>query len=279
MKKALIIFLILFAVAGTGLYFGAGVILNIASRAAIKYLSAQIEERGIWIKEADFRSVSFRIPNSATWRKLSPKGKVVLQDLPLSGREFAVTLDEFTAGLEHFRDRLFFIKVKGLKVLLEERLQSDYQNPSQEGDLLTVDYVKMKFQFDVTRPREIIPKVAALAQDLAGLLLNGKCFTFAELSGTLNFTMNEKRVETSFLVERRGNESVLILDQEDLEKISAELEEKLNQVEIGLLSENPLKVPQLLRITSYAQDVAEEAHAKNAQVPEDAYRHVLFSYF
>lgn len=278
MKKAFVILLLTLAVPAAGFYFGAGAVLDRASRIAIQYLSAQAEERGLEIKEADFQSVSFRFPSAATWRKLSLSGKIALQDLPLSDREFAFTLDEFTLGLESFRGRMLFIKAKGLDVLLKERLKRDFEEFPREGDRLVGDYLETKFQFDFTRPRETLSAAAALAQDLAGLLIHGRCLTFVEFSGAMNFMIDEKRVETDFRVERKGNESVLILDQGDLEKISEELEERLNQTEIRLLSEHPLKVPQLLRISTYAQKAAEEAHEQNPSVPEDAYRHVLWSY-
>lgn len=278
MKKAFVVLFVVLGVLAAGFYFGAGVVLDRVSRVAVNYLSAQAEERGIEIKEADFQSVSLRFPSAVTWKKFSLIGKVALQDLPISDREFALTLDEFTLGLESFRDRMFFIKVKDLNVLLKERPKRDFEEFPREGDRLIGNYLETKFRFDVAKPREVISAATVLAQDLVRLLVHGRCLTFVEFSGTMNFTISEKRVETDFRVERMGNESVLILDERDLEKISAELKERLNQTEIRLLSEHPLKVPQLLRISTYAQDAAEEAYERNASVPEDAYRHVLWSY-
>ncbi len=278
MKKALIIFLIILAVIAVGFYFAAGKILEVASRTAIKYVTAEVEQRGVHIDQADFKSASFHFPNGASWRKLLLSGKVVLQDLPLSGRRFVFTVNEFTIGLESFRERMFFIKVKDLEALLKERPKEYSSQLPEEGDHLVVHYFETRFQFDFSQPSQILPMAAALAQDLAGLFFNGRCSTFVEFSGAMNFTMDDRPVQAEVRVERRGNESVLMLDPASLEKISARLEERLNPIEINLLSENPLKAPRLLRISVYAQDAADEAHKKNPAVPEDAYRHVLWSY-
>ncbi len=278
MKKVLIAFLIIVCVLTLIFYFALGRILDVASRVAIRYLIAEIEPRGIQIDQAGFGSVSVHLPNGATWKKLHLSGKVALRDLPLSGRSFDFKLNELTIGLDNFAERIFFIKAKGLDALLKERPEENSTEIPPGGDHLIGDYLATKFKFDFTHPNEALPMAAALAQDLLGLLLNGRCSTFVEFSGAMNFTMNDKAVQTDFQVERRGNESVLILDPESLEKLSSELKERLNQIEISLLSENSLKAPQLLRISLHAQHAAEKAHEKNPAVSEDAYRHVLWSY-
>ena len=280
MKKALVVFLISLGIICLGFYFAAGAILNVVSRSTIQFLSTEAEQHGIDIDEADFKSVSFRFPTGAIWRKLLLTGKVALIDLPLSGRPFAFSLDEVAVGLENYQNRTFFIKAKGLDALVKERPKENGTSRSEGGDHLVGDFLAAKFNFDFTHPTQLIPQAAALAQDLLGLLLHGRCLTFIEFSGFINFTMGEdgKLIRTYFRAERRGNESVLIMDPESLEKISGELKERLNNVEINFISENALKAPELLRITIYAQDAAEEAHRKNPAVPEDAYRHVLWSY-
>ena len=52
----------------------------------------------------------------------------------------------------------------------------------------------------------------------------------------------------------------------------------MTDLEIALIAEYPLRAPDLLLIKKYAERTAMTAHEKDRSVPEDAYRHVLWSY-
>ena len=48
--------------------------------------------------------------------------------------------------------------------------------------------------------------------------------------------------------------------------------------EIEVVADYPLRAPQLLRIKDKAEDTSEAAAKSNSLVPEDAYRHILWSF-
>ena len=56
------------------------------------------------------------------------------------------------------------------------------------------------------------------------------------------------------------------------------MEEELTDSEVDLFARNPFRAPQLLRIRNDAQLTAKLEHARNQSVPEDSFRHVLWSY-
>ena len=70
----------------------------------------------------------------------------------------------------------------------------------------------------------------------------------------------------------------LILSEPDLHAVSDEFDEPLTEAEVKLLADNPLRAGQLLRIKNDAETTAENAKTADASVPQDAYRHVLWSF-
>ena len=56
------------------------------------------------------------------------------------------------------------------------------------------------------------------------------------------------------------------------------LDKELTEAEVELFSANPDKVARLKEIADYAKEKASHAYREDRRVPEDAYRHVLWSY-
>jgi hypothetical protein len=69
------------------------------------------------------------------------------------------------------------------------------------------------------------------------------------------------------------------MDKDDLKIIAATMSgRKTTPMDIEVISRNPIKAPQLLRIRDKAATMAKVAHQQDPNIPEDAYRHVLWNY-
>ena len=69
------------------------------------------------------------------------------------------------------------------------------------------------------------------------------------------------------------------MDKNDLTKIAALLTgKKPNPIDIAVIARNPLKAAQLMKIRDKAETAAQLAAQQNPPIPEDAYRHILWSY-
>ena len=64
----------------------------------------------------------------------------------------------------------------------------------------------------------------------------------------------------------------------DVRRISKMLHEELTETETRLVSTHPFLAPALFKTRNYARTRSEAAHAKDATVPEKAYRHLLWSF-
>src|SRR3989338_8774118 len=271
MKKWIVGLFIFGLVMGIALYGAGGFLIDRASRFALQYISEYAGEVGTEITEADFKSVFVQPFTTITWNDISVKGRRISHRTSPSGTVFSLTVRNVTVQLSDFSRRMFRLKAKNINAVLSR------SSKANQDQLIGTDF-KTEFRFDFTNPKEAIASGLAFVRDLANLVSQGRCRTFVRFTGHVTFTMNEKLFDTDLFVERRGDESVLVLDREALRLISHEFEEELTDQEIEILSEHPLRAPGLLRITKDAYRIAESVHERDPRVSEDAFRHVIWSY-
>ena len=74
------------------------------------------------------------------------------------------------------------------------------------------------------------------------------------------------------------------MDKKDIRSFARELraaghlDKDLTEAEIAIIHRYPEEAPKIAQITKYAKDKSKEARRRDPRVPEDAYRHVLWSY-
>ncbi|MBI4115145.1 MAG: hypothetical protein HY447_01065 [Candidatus Omnitrophica bacterium] len=265
MKKLFIVLLVFVAIVAVGIFVASQIALDRTSRSVILYLTNYASQVGIAVSQMRFNKASFRPPGTITWKGLYARAK-------RSAAEATVSAAEATIHVESFSEKAFRLTVKEINATL-------LRGPDRaEEDRLTGDFLDAQFRIDFRDPNKALTEARALAKDLTALLTRGRCSTFVRFSGQLNFLMGARRFDAGLAIDRRGEESVLILDPKDLEVVAQEFEEGLSEGVVKILSENPIQAPRLLRITKLAYDTAREAHEKDASIPEDAYRHILWGY-
>ena len=87
-------------------------------------------------------------------------------------------------------------------------------------------------------------------------------------------------MEVGLHIVREGGSSILLMDGEDILRIADGLKMRrvITETEMKLLARNPLKTPKLLELRDRASKVSKRAWLIDPSTPQDAYRHVLWSY-
>ena len=70
----------------------------------------------------------------------------------------------------------------------------------------------------------------------------------------------------------------LVLNKNDLRSVAVYFDEPLYDTEVDVVSEHPFRASRLMEIRDKAQKESRRARKRDSSVPEDAYRHVLWSY-
>lgn len=196
----------------------------------------------------------------------------------LAGKTLTVTMDALTARAVAPFSGAFVVTANALSIQTSSPGTSPSQSPADEMTALSHGHLTVPVRFGLWPPADIRPQVEALARDLLALVETGRTTVPLAFSAISSFHINNEVVKAELSVQRKGADSLLLMNKESLRVISWIMEEKLTDPEVELLSSNPIKTPRLLRIRDEAQEEARQAHQEQAFIPEDAYRHVLWSY-
>jgi hypothetical protein len=97
-------------------------------------------------------------------------------------------------------------------------------------------------------------------------------------SGITTFIINQMPVKAKFNTHKTPEEYYKIrINPEVLKSIAWQMNEELTDAETALLADNPFKIQDLFSIMATARN-ASEKYKNSDMIPEDAYRHVLWSY-
>ena len=99
-----------------------------------------------------------------------------------------------------------------------------------------------------------------------------------EITGELSFMLKGREVTTRLGVAQEGPWHELQIVVDDLKALASMFDEPFTDAEYELVASMPLRTPRLLRIRDDAASTAKLEHGDDETVPEDAYRHVLWSF-
>ncbi|MEW6746946.1 MAG: hypothetical protein AB1486_29775 [Planctomycetota bacterium] len=253
---------------GASGWLGGNIVLETASRRLAETSSWRGKQLGLEVLAPRYERAIITSPFSATWRGL---GLIVrpLREVSSGGSYRTVTVGRLTVSLASFSS--ICIEASDVDV----RLDAPAGDETESMQFVLSNVVLDEVPVDLLAPAE---SVRGMARELLFLARHGSCETKLELWGWLRFRMQGVVRIVCIAAERRGEKSAIVMERDNLRKLAEALDMRLTEAETTLLAEHPLRVPRLLRIKTRAASVAKTAHERDARVPEDAYRHVLWSY-
>lgn len=278
MKRSLPVAAAVVAVGLCGL-LGARYLLAAATRAAEGHFTRLAAEHGVVISGLVYRKAGYRWPSSIRWEGLSLQGRLAGRDTPPPLEAFTVSADSITATLESFEDRMISIAGDGLLFTAREGAPPADGSTFPRVETVSGSDLVVRAPIDFLRPRTATAQLRIVSEELGKLARTGTCALPVEFEGTVTFSF--RGVTTAGIrVRQEGAESRLTIDENDLLALSVRLGLKLplTRDEATLLARHPLRVPRLLVIRDEARARAEEERRRDDSFPEDAYRHLLWSY-
>lgn len=258
---------------------GSGYLLGAATRAGERRLARIAAEHGVEVLAVSHRAVGLRWPASIRWEGLSLQGRVFGGGSPLLRDGFALGVDSATVTLESFGDREISVSLAGLLLTTREGARPEHAPGAPWIESLSGSAFSVRAPLDLLRPAKAASQLREILSDLRQLARTGRCALPVAFEGTVSFPFRGTTT-TRIRVVREGAESVLTMDEEDLLALSGRLGLKLplTHHEVTLLARHPLRVPRLLALRDAARAQAEQERNRDGSFPEDAYRHVLWSY-
>lgn len=277
MRKIVVILLLVAVTLAVAGYFSLGVLVEKGSRKGLELLASEVERHGVRIVRSGFRDSRYRFPSTVIWRDVY--GEVEAgEDGPLPlGRNVSVSVGKLSL-VPGSLGTPFSLSAEGIDVLF--RNEGPEGGNLREESSLRGEWAMAGLPVSPGSPEAMKGQFREVVKEIKSFLQEGKTESPVIFSGTATFPVKGKIYQARILMQKDGAYSVLRMNGDDIMKISGEFNLKvpLTDAEVGLLSRHPLRAPRLLQIRSYARRESKKAHSEDPSVPEDAYRHVLWSY-
>ncbi len=264
-----------------GLFFASGTFLEKGSRKALDYLANQAAGNGFELIQPEFRNVEFLSARTVAWNDVSTKLKLRKTPLFSSAQEVSLKSARIVLSLESIWDRTFLLTVEGMN-LAAKNIHGKSQSIGDRPALRRIEggHLTFFFQLDFLKPWETSTQLRWIFKNIVDLLNEGRCSLVLTFSGVSNVSIRGKPFTVELRTELDDWQTIIVMDEADVRVISQEFDllRPLTLAEVKLLSRNPLRAPRLLKIKEYTRKVSTDEHQHDPAVPEDAFRHVLWSY-
>jgi hypothetical protein len=277
MKKLFLFLIIFIMILGAGLYFASGVILARVSDKMIDYIVANVRIPNLQYTRPIFRSVRPRSLTAVTWRDVSLDATLVRDEISKMAERVSLNIGELTISLESFSERTILLSLEGLSTVTKEK--GPGLGVAGAGTRIEDGFLEIVLSVKGFGAADILEGLGTLKEEIRRFSFLGVTKIPISFSATTMFEIQGKPCTAKFLVETKGEEYRLVMDKNDLTKIAAQSTgKKPNPVDIAVIARNPLKATQLMKIRDKAETAAQLAAQQNPKFPEDAYRHILWSY-
>jgi hypothetical protein len=281
MRKRIIKILVFLTIIVGIIYIGVNLLLDVFSNEAIHYVVENMKVPGLELGEVSFQTARISSFKAATWEDFGMTATIASSGVSKLARRIRMDVEEATAEAAGLFGGHFIIRLKGLNLSMEIVTEGDPVAGQSPPTLLQDCSLTVPVRVDILDRARAVSQIRKFASDMMKFSDEGKTAIPLEFSATEFVTVNNSTYILNIWVEKRGALYQLVADKSDLEFISGNVlpaSQTSTPADIDIIALNPLRAPQLLRIRSKAARVAANAHADDPIVPEDAYRHVLWSY-
>lgn len=252
--------------------------ISTASQKASESLLDRKDFKDITILSINFKDAKLSGIDTITWQDVAVRIRIKEKDWHLSNHDLLLQADSLKIKLTSLIKKKFVLSAIGLSIQLPDENILENQDTLRLEKGLEKGSLNVYFHFDFLNHNAFSEQAGTLYHESKKMLKEGRTSLPIEFSGISTFRIGAERVQAKVSTVFDGEVSALVVDQEFFTMISWLLDEELTEPEIALLSKNPFKVPQLLNIRNKAKRKSEMAAKTNKHLPEDAYRHVLWSY-
>jgi hypothetical protein len=163
-----------------------------------------------------------------------------------------------------------------VRIVLSSEWNADGLQRKQEG--LNNGELRIEFPFTGDGKGISVTAMAEIPKKVLQFLQQGRTQIPFDFCAESTFKIGRSMVKADIMTKMESGYYFLVMSPDDVRRISKRLKEELTETETRLVSTHPFLAPGLFKIRNRARTKSEVAFAKDATVPEDAYRHVLWSF-
>ena len=253
---------------------------NKASDYAISHVVSRLEDMGWYLKGVRCGSVSLNIGGSIACNNMY--GKVLVKEPKDLRGQYFLSIGELGVS---FQDQGLSLLVK--EVELDRESRANFSFFSKVDDSLSIRVRSVNIDrfvafvdqnIELNNVEGLRTLLGSTMNKIYRLATHGETSQSIKLVGDVEFFIHDRRGKLAFRVVPVDGVHRLIVDPRTLSEFAELFDEGLNQTEAELFSQHPLKVVKLLQIKREARRVSERVGRHYFDIPEDAYRHILWSF-
>lgn len=265
--KTTIVLLILIAV----IYAGANYVLKKVAVKVVAELKPRLEEKGIMIEHFDYSNVRLNSYNSLAITKIDLDFYLKRSMYGKESFDAQFDSESVIVRFADFNNPSLFLTLKDFSVFIEP----DEDDTSKPFGKLENGYLKSRIPVYLKTPeasaREILDEVKKLFHE-------NKTPMDLEIQTDVSLGIDKKEVKVGLYTERKENWTYLKFSDNDILEAAKSFDLDLTMNEAEIIANYPSKVPAMIKITRDAKRLSEAEKEKNMSFPEDAYRHIYWSY-
>jgi hypothetical protein len=281
MVKFLVKFLIFFAVLCGIFYLAINALLDPISNKAIDFVFENLHASNLTLSEPSFRNARISSYDAIAWDEVSFTATVTPTSASKKALKARVKVEELTFESERLFEGHFIIDLKGLSITTEYLSTEDSADVKKAPEMLQDGRLIAPFKLNVFSLDEAASRLREFAAEMKKFSEEGKTAIPISFSGEEIITVQGNSYAASLLVQQKGGNYRLVASKDDVKFISEGVlprTQTSTAADIEIIANNPIRAPQLFQIRATASNTAASAHEGNPKVPEDAYRHVLWSF-
>ncbi|MBN1466363.1 hypothetical protein JXA02_11410 [candidate division KSB1 bacterium] len=270
MRKFLFIIFALFIISSALVYFGSGFAFDYAAKKALPRLLPHLQARGIDVHEYAYSSI-----------RLSSLRTVTAYDASASVSFKAPEQDEKSYQGQFYAERVNFhvANLRDPAVYLSSdnfHLSVDQANvPGTSFGRFEHGYIQLRDPIRLSDPRA---GLRVMLQKVADLFNETEVEPNVIMRALVTLNVGGKEAQAYLHTRRSAGGTQLCFEEKDIRSMADTFELDLSNEEVSIIASYPAHAPIIMHLTSEAKATSRTARRRDGSVPEDAYRHVLWSY-
>lgn len=277
MRKIICLLLILFALLIPAFFKFTNNLIFDYSQKAVQGLEGKEYFSNFKIRTLYFKNFDMNAFKSVAWKGISSQIHLKRKNQFLSEQDFTIDLQTLELKLIDLFEKKFLLIANGLTVLPLGRNNSTQNSDTNMPKTLENATLQIAFEFNFLKPQTARTQIKNIYEELAEILHSGKTTVPINFSGISYFTISKEKVKAMITTRYNQGGYYLVVNKEFFKSIAWLTADNLTDAEAALLSVNAIRVPKLLNIMNDAKRESER-YKDVKGIPEDAYRHVLWSY-
>jgi hypothetical protein len=265
--KTTIVLLVLLGI----VYISANSILKKVAVKVVEELKPKLEQKGIVIENFNYSNVRLNSYNSVAVAQIDLDFYL---NKKMYGKEsFHAQFDarSITVRFADFNNPSFFFTLKDFSVFIEP----DEKTEKKPFGKLQNGYLTSRIPVYLKNPEE---SAREILDEIKILFHENKTPLDLEFEVDVLLGIDDKEVKVGLFTDRKDGLTYLKFDDQDILDAAQLFDLDLTEKEAEIIADYPSKVPAMIKITRDAKRYSKTETSKDHSFPEDAYRHIYWSY-